>query len=131
MTTTLSGKANTMADSAGTANTPALFGQRDAVFRPWPLPDKEPANIGDFVRRIKAQGGEFRKLTEESLRKEIEERRRRREAGDGSDGEEDADVASGRGADEDEEAAGDKPAHRTKGIEAMIAKRDEVLRTLE
>ncbi|EFX02596.1 RNA polymerase 2 mediator complex component [Grosmannia clavigera kw1407] len=119
-----------MADSAGTADTPALFGLRDAVFRPWPLPGQEPANIGDFVRRIKAQGGEFRKLTEESLRKEIEERRTRREAGNGSDGD-DADEASGRGADENEEAANDTLAHRTKGIEAMIAKRDEVLRTLE
>lgn len=119
-----------MADNAGAAGSQALFGRRDPVFRPWPLADKEPANIADFVRRVKAQGGEFRKLTEESLRKEIEERRQQREAGDGSDGEE-AEETSGASDEDDDETSGDKLSRRPKGIEAMIAKRDEVLRALE
>lgn len=123
-----------MADSSGASRAPQLFGQRDPVFRPWPLPTKQPANIAEFVQRLKTQGVEFRDLSEEGLRRQIEEEKAKEDEEEGEDGnnnnsnkkkqgEAAADAKNGA----DRDASNDKP----KGIEAMIAKRDEVLMSLE
>ncbi|OAA63562.1 RNA polymerase 2 mediator complex component [Niveomyces insectorum RCEF 264] len=125
-----------MAEGSETAaNASGLFGPRDPVFRPWPVRDRTPTTIAEFVQRVKAQGGEFRQLTEAGLRAEIDEQQRKREAGEGEDdgdGDNDAtaeslDASRGQHDKDDVDIAGGKP----KDIEAMIAKRDEILMVLE
>ncbi|KAI1804765.1 subunit 17 of mediator complex-domain-containing protein [Daldinia bambusicola] len=39
--------------------------------RPWPIGDKKPKNLGEFIARISAQSGGFRNVTEAKLREEI------------------------------------------------------------
>ncbi|KAI1140955.1 subunit 17 of mediator complex-domain-containing protein [Hypoxylon sp. FL0543] len=39
--------------------------------RPWPIGDKKPKNLGDFIARVNAERGGFRNVTEEKLREEI------------------------------------------------------------
>ena len=78
--------------------------------------DKKPKNIGEFVARMHAERGGFRGITEESLRKEIEEQH--------NGVVEDADTAMASGS-EDEDAVQPPTA------EDIRKSRDEVLRNIE
>lgn len=61
--------------------------------RPWPIGDKKPKNLGEFISRINAQSGGFRNVTEAKLREEITAQEDGRvEAEGSSDEEEDEDV---------------------------------------
>ncbi|KAF3063702.1 Mediator of RNA polymerase II transcription subunit 17 [Daldinia childiae] len=60
--------------------------------RPWPIGDKKPKNLGEFISRISAQSGGFRNVTEAKLREEIAAQEDGRvEAEGSSDEEEDED----------------------------------------
>ncbi|KAI1392537.1 subunit 17 of mediator complex-domain-containing protein [Hypoxylon trugodes] len=39
--------------------------------RPWPIGDKKPKNLGEFIARVNAECGGFRNVTEAKLREEI------------------------------------------------------------
>ncbi|KAI1662891.1 subunit 17 of mediator complex-domain-containing protein [Daldinia decipiens] len=61
--------------------------------RPWPIGDKKPKNLGEFISRINVQSGGFRNVTEAKLREEIAAQQHGRvEAEGSSDEEEDEDV---------------------------------------
>ncbi|CAK7218970.1 RNA polymerase II mediator complex subunit [Sporothrix bragantina] len=101
-----------------------LFGKRDAVFRPWPLPSKQPANIGEFVQRLKFQGIDFRDLNEDTLREQIEKEKAEEAKGEQKKKESTKTVAS---TDVKRNTSHDRP----RGLQEMIAKRDEILMSLE
>ncbi|KAG6316698.1 hypothetical protein E4U22_006890, partial [Claviceps purpurea] len=42
--------------------------------RPFPVADRAPKNLAEFISRVNAQAGGFRDLTEEKLRDEIRSR---------------------------------------------------------
>lgn len=42
--------------------------------RPTPMGSRKPKNLGEFIARVQAERG-FRNVTEESLKKEIEDRK--------------------------------------------------------
>ena len=103
-----------------------LFGERDPVFRPWPLPPKQPSNIADFVSRLKAQGIEFRELSDEGLRKQIEEERQQAAGGKNGASASDTDKKANKA----KAANTDDLSERPKGREAMMQRRDEVIVSL-
>lgn len=93
------------------------------MFRPWPLPPKQPSNIADFVSRLKAQGIEFRELSDEGLRKQIEEEKKQAVDGKNGTGATDTDNK----ATKSKAANTDEAIERPKGREAMMQRRDEVI----
>ncbi|KAI1772702.1 subunit 17 of mediator complex-domain-containing protein [Hypoxylon cercidicola] len=82
--------------------------------RPWPIGDKKPKNLGEFIARVNAERGGFRNVTEAQLREEIA-------------AQEDGRVEIERSSDEEEEEE-ETDADKTKNI---VEARDEVLRNLE
>ncbi|KAI0204157.1 subunit 17 of mediator complex-domain-containing protein [Astrocystis sublimbata] len=50
--------------------------------RPWPIGDKKPKNLTEFITRVNAEPGGFRTLNEADLRREIQERQEKLENGD-------------------------------------------------
>ncbi|CAK7222006.1 RNA polymerase II mediator complex subunit [Sporothrix curviconia] len=102
-----------------------LFGKRDAVFRPWPLPSKQPANIGEFVQRLKFQGIDFRDLNEDTLRAQVEKEKGEEESAEKRKKKGVARAVASTGAKRD--TSHDRPH----GLQEMIAKRDEILMSLE
>ncbi|KAI1080109.1 subunit 17 of mediator complex-domain-containing protein [Whalleya microplaca] len=80
--------------------------------RPWPINDKKPKNLAEFIARVNAERGGFRNLTEAKLRDEI----KAQEDGvdvEGSDGESDS-----------EESDADKS-------KSVVVAREEILRNIE
>ncbi|CAK7199439.1 RNA polymerase II mediator complex subunit [Sporothrix eucalyptigena] len=104
-----------------------LFGKRDAVFRPWPLPSKQPSNIGEFVQRLKFQGIDFRDLNEDKLREQIEKDKIKEEEGKQkkTDGLIKTKTVAKSGPKRD--TSHDRP----RGLQEMLAKRDEIIMSLE
>ncbi|KAI0173602.1 subunit 17 of mediator complex-domain-containing protein [Hypoxylon sp. FL1284] len=82
--------------------------------RPWPIGDKKPKNLGEFITRVNAERSGFRNVTEDKLREEIA-------AQEG--GRVDVDRSS-----EDEEEEDEVDTDKAKTV---IEARDEVLRNLE
>ena len=70
--------------------------------RPFPVADKKPKNVADFIARVNAQPGGFRSLSEAKLREEAAKRR----LGDADDDDE-MDISEGDDEDDDEAAAQD------------------------
>lgn len=91
-------------------------GSQPLSLRPFPVPeaDKKPQSISDFIARINSQTGGFRTVTEDRLKREIEEERQGQANGD-------EDVLM---SDEEEEAGDD-------GAKDPAAVRFEVLRNIE
>ncbi|KAI2611802.1 subunit 17 of mediator complex-domain-containing protein [Hypoxylon sp. NC1633] len=84
--------------------------------RPWPIGDKKPKNLGEFIARVNAERGGFRNVTEAKLREEVKAQEDGRAEVDGSS---DSEVP------EDlEEADADKSKN-------VIAAREEFLRNIE
>ncbi|OTA58575.1 hypothetical protein K449DRAFT_373525 [Hypoxylon sp. EC38] len=84
--------------------------------RPWPIGDKKPKNLGEFIARVNAEQGGFRNMTEAKLREEITAQENGRvEADDMSDLEDE---------DEDEEVDADKS-------KKVVAAREEFLKNIE
>lgn len=81
--------------------------------RPFPVADKQPKGLADFIARVNAQPGGFRAVTETKLQQQVA-------AGQVSDGAPD-DVAVEDVPDDGDDAAADDPA----------AARLEVLRNIE
>ncbi|KAL1894413.1 RNA polymerase II mediator complex subunit [Sporothrix stenoceras] len=118
---------STSASASASASGP-LFGTRDPVFRPWPLPSKQPTNIGEFVQRLKFQGVDFRDLSEEKLREQI----KKEKAGEADDATAQAEkTAAAKKKAAEKSAKRDTSHDRPKGIQEMLAKRDEILFSLE
>lgn len=86
--------------------------------RPFPVADKEPKNLADFIARVNAQSGGFRSVTEATLHDEI----RSREETNGAVQEEDVDMSDAGDGDEDEDDA----APRDPNVARM-----EVLKNME
>ncbi|KAI0835512.1 subunit 17 of mediator complex-domain-containing protein [Hypoxylon sp. FL0890] len=83
--------------------------------RPWPIGDKKPKNLGEFIARVNAERGGFRHVTEAELREEIMAQENGRiEADEVSNSEE-----------EDEE---DEDADKSKKV---MAAREEFLKNIE
>ncbi|KAI1379973.1 subunit 17 of mediator complex-domain-containing protein, partial [Hypoxylon crocopeplum] len=82
--------------------------------RPWPIGDKKPKNLGEFIARINIERGGFRNVTEAQLREEIAAQENGHAEVEGSSDSED----------EEEEADTDKSKN------VMVA-RDEFLRNIE
>ncbi|KAI1328727.1 subunit 17 of mediator complex-domain-containing protein [Xylariaceae sp. FL0255] len=78
--------------------------------RPWPISDKKPKSIGEFIARLNAQPGGFRGLNQAQLQRDID-------AQEQGQGDED-------GPSEDESDEGEKP-------KTAIAARDEFLKNIE
>ncbi|KAI0475836.1 subunit 17 of mediator complex-domain-containing protein [Xylariaceae sp. FL0804] len=82
--------------------------------RPWPVGDKKPKTLAEFIARVNAQPGGFRSIDEAKLRAQIREEEEDAMDVDGeqgsSDSEEEADTDSSRG---------------------IIATREEVLKNIE
>jgi mediator of RNA polymerase II transcription subunit 17 len=92
--------------------------------RPFPVADKKPKTVADFIARVNAQPGGFRSLSEAALREEVA----RQAQGDGAPDEDDVDMSDGDGdgdgegdAVDDDDAAAQDPAQA----------RFEVLRNIE
>ncbi|KAI1766802.1 subunit 17 of mediator complex-domain-containing protein [Hypoxylon sp. FL1150] len=83
--------------------------------RPWPIGDKKPKNLGEFIARVNAEKGGFRNVTEEKLREAIAAE---------EDGRAEIERPSSSSSSEEEETDADK----TKNI---LEARDEVLKNLE
>lgn len=82
--------------------------------RPWPVGDKKPKTLAEFIARVNARPGGFRNLSEAKLREQIAAQENgRMEVDEPSDSDP-----------EDEEATVDKPK------DAMVA-REEFLRNIE
>ncbi|KAH9895510.1 subunit 17 of mediator complex-domain-containing protein [Xylariomycetidae sp. FL2044] len=58
--------------------------------RPWPIGDKKPKNLGEFIARINADRGGFRNVTEAKLRDEVQAKDEGRMDVDRSDGSSDS-----------------------------------------
>ncbi|KAI5867456.1 subunit 17 of mediator complex-domain-containing protein [Durotheca rogersii] len=91
--------------------------------RPWPIGDKKPKNLGEFIARINTERGGFRNVTEAKLRDEIAaqenghaEARSAEDSADDDDGDDDED--------DDEDSGADKSTN-------AVAARDEFLRHIE
>ncbi|KAI1496616.1 subunit 17 of mediator complex-domain-containing protein [Biscogniauxia marginata] len=82
--------------------------------RPWPIGDKKPKHLGEFIARVNAERNGFRNVTEAQLRDEIK---------DQDEGRMDIDKTDG-SSDEEEEADADKS-------KSVIAAREEFLRNIE
>ncbi|KAI0008218.1 subunit 17 of mediator complex-domain-containing protein [Xylariaceae sp. FL0662B] len=82
--------------------------------RPWPINDKKPKNLGEFIARVNAERGGFRNLTEAKLRDEIKAQEDGRANVEGADG----------SSDEEEEADSDKS-------KTVVAAREEFLKNIE
>lgn len=82
--------------------------------RPWPIGDKKPKNLGEFIARVNAERGGFRNVTEAQLREEIA-------------AQENGHVEVERSSDEEEE---EEESDADKGKNVMEA-REEVLKNLE
>lgn len=82
--------------------------------RPWPIGDKKPKNLGEFIARVNAERGGFRNVTEAKLREEIA-------------AQEDGRVEIERSSDEEEEEE-ETDADKSKNV---MEARDEVLKNLE
>ncbi|KAL7620943.1 RNA polymerase II mediator complex subunit [Parahypoxylon ruwenzoriense] len=83
--------------------------------RPWPIADKKPKNLGEFIARINAERGGFRNVTEAKLREEIAAQQ---------DGRVDAQGADDSSEEEEEEADADKSQN-------AVAAREEFLKNIE
>lgn len=114
-----------MANPPGADGPLTLFGERDPVFRPWPLPPKKPSDIADFVSRLKAQGIEFRELSDEGLRKQIEQEKK-----DIAEGKTASDTKSKTKPAKSKAVGADETIDRPKGREEMIQRRDEIIVSL-
>ena len=84
-------------------------------FKQRPTDDKKPNTVGEFISRMNIERGGFRNITEDGLRKEIEEQQ------NGVVEDPDAATAS---EDEDEEA-------QPTTVEDIRSAREEVLRAIE
>lgn len=69
--------------------------------RPFPVADKKPKNVSDFIARVNAQPGGFRSLSEAKLREDAA----RQAAGDGDADDDDMDISEAEDDEEDEAAA--------------------------
>lgn len=83
--------------------------------RPWPIGDKKPKTLGEFIARVNAEKGGFRNVTEEKLREQIAAE---------EEGRAEIERPSSSSSSEEEETDADK----TKNI---LEAREEVLRNLE
>ncbi|OTB17048.1 hypothetical protein K445DRAFT_316557 [Daldinia sp. EC12] len=78
--------------------------------QPWPIGDKKPKNLGEFIARISVQSGGFRNVTEAKLREEIAAQEDGRVEAEGSSDEE-----------EDEDAE----------LKSVVVAREEFLKNIE
>ncbi|KAJ6786279.1 hypothetical protein PWT90_00819 [Aphanocladium album] len=85
--------------------------------RPFPVADKSPKNLADFIARVNALPGGFRAVTETSLEDEI----RVRNETNGEDGSQDVDMSDGEDDDDEEDASAKDP----------FAARMEVLKNID
>ncbi|KAI1408218.1 subunit 17 of mediator complex-domain-containing protein [Hypoxylon sp. FL1857] len=83
--------------------------------RPWPIGDKQPKNLGEFIARVNAERGGFRNLTEAKLREEIAAQ---------ENGHIETDEVSESSEEEGEEADPDKAKN-------VMAAREEFLKNIE
>ncbi|GAP84482.2 putative mediator of RNA polymerase II transcription subunit 17 [Rosellinia necatrix] len=86
--------------------------------RPWPIGDKKPQNLVDFISRVNSQPGGFRELDEAQLRRDILGKQQGALEDDAFNSSEDED-------DEDEEESED-----AKGKTAIVA-REEFMRNID
>lgn len=91
--------------------------------RPFPVGDKEPQTVADFIARVNAQPGGFRSLSEAALREEAA----RQAQGDGPPDEDDVDMSDGDGDGDGEADAVDDEAAAQDPAQARF----EVLRNIE
>ncbi|KAI0384328.1 subunit 17 of mediator complex-domain-containing protein [Hypomontagnella monticulosa] len=83
--------------------------------RPWPIGDKKPKNLAEFIARVNAQPGGFRNLTEAKLRERIAAEENGNAEAEGS-------------SEEDEEEEEDTSADKSKTVAAA---REEFLKNIE
>lgn len=83
--------------------------------RPWPIGDKKPKTLADFITRVNTQLGGFRNITEAKLREEIAAEENGRVEVEGSSEEDE---------EEDEDAGADKP-------KTVADLREEFLKNIE
>lgn len=81
--------------------------------RPWPIGDKKPKTLGEFISRVNIERGGFRNVTEAQLREEIAAQEEGR-----------VEVEESSGSDQEEEAEADKPND-------VIAAREEFAKSIE
>ncbi|KAI1263887.1 subunit 17 of mediator complex-domain-containing protein [Xylariaceae sp. FL1019] len=96
-------------------------GQAPFSLRPWPIADKQPKNIADFIARVNAAPDGFRNLDEAALRQQLHAQQQR--GPDTFDTDDDADDG-----DEAEEGQGEADADKAKTVAVA---RDEFLRNIE
>lgn len=84
--------------------------------RPWPIGDKKPKNLAEFIARVNARPGGFRSLNEAELRRKVQEKQQ------GSLDDDGMDTSEGEGDDDEVEEA--------KGKTALVA-REEFLKNIE
>ncbi|KAI0154101.1 subunit 17 of mediator complex-domain-containing protein [Xylariaceae sp. FL1272] len=96
-------------------------GQAPFSLRPWPIADKQPKNIADFIARVNAVPDGFRNLDEAALRQQLREQQQR--GPDTLDADDDADDG-----DEADEGLDEADADKAKTV---VVARDEFLRNIE
>lgn len=74
--------------------------------KPFPVADRKPQNVADFIARVNAQPGGFRALSESKLREEAARLRARGDGVPDDDDDDDVDMSDG-GDDDDADAAPD------------------------
>ncbi|KAH8157892.1 hypothetical protein CIB48_g10348 [Xylaria polymorpha] len=84
--------------------------------RPWPIGDKKPKNLAEFIARVNARPGGFRSLNEAELRRKVQEKQQ------GSLDDDGMDTSEGEGDDDEVEEA--------KGKTALVA-REEFLKNID
>ncbi|ORY60552.1 subunit 17 of mediator complex-domain-containing protein [Pseudomassariella vexata] len=82
--------------------------------RPWPMGDKKPKNLGEFIARVNAEHESFRHVTEAQLREELAAQ---------TDGRLDNGSLEG-----NSESDSDSETDKTKNV---LAARDEILRSID
>ncbi len=93
--------------------------------RPFPVADKSPKNLADFIARVNALPGGFRSVTETSLEEDIHARNET----NGEDGAEDVDMSDDDDADDDQDD--DDDDEDDAGAKDPLAARMEVLKHIE